>query len=86
MATKAELKRQVKSLKLELAEAVAGAHDTSNDNEADRTECSVELIELQQHNDTLITHLSTAGNRTVYQTPGRIGTVRETTDYGGYGT
>ena len=43
---------------LQLVQAVAGACGTSNDDEADRTECSTELIDLQQRNDTLNTHLS----------------------------
>ena len=48
MPTKAELECQVKSLKLLLAQAVAGARGTSNDDEADRTELETEQSTRRQ--------------------------------------
>ena len=51
MSTKAELERQVKSLKLELANALAEARGTPDEEAA-------EVTELRQRNESLCTQLS----------------------------
>lgn len=57
MPTKAELERQVKSLKLQLATALAETRGTTEDGDSAVTDHTATLRDLQKHNDTLSAQL-----------------------------